>query len=81
MVDLPPPETGVEYRPCKACRAPLAIVMGPNGKPIPLDLRSPVYELGTDLTGHALAKPAPGRYTSHFATCTDPNRFSKGKRR
>lgn len=72
---------GVEYRPCAKCRCPLAIVMGPNGKRIPLDLRAQVYVLGQDLAGGTMATPVPAAHVTHFATCTHASTFSKGGKR
>lgn len=69
----------VERRPCTKCGCPLLIVMGPNGKKIPLDVRTPCYTVGTDLSGHPVAQKAEAHAT-HFATCPEASAFSKGKR-
>lgn len=71
----------IERRACKACKAPLAIVMGPNGKRIPLDERSLVYRIGTDMVGEPFAEPVPNAFVTHFQTCTAADRFSGKKRR
>jgi hypothetical protein len=72
---------GVEHRKCKACGCPLTIVMGPNGKRIPLDMRATCYVLSEDLHGAPVAAPSPARVT-HFATCTKSSSFSqKGSKR
>lgn len=70
-----------ERRPCKACGCPLALVTGPNGKLIPLDLRSPVYRIGEDLTGADVAERDPKAFVSHFSTCAKASEFSKGGKR
>lgn len=72
---------GVEYRPCRACGCPLALVTGPNGKKIPLDLRSPVYTIVKDLMGMATAEPMPDFFVSHFKTCAKAGDFSGAKKR
>lgn len=72
---------GIEYRSCKACKAPLAIVMGPNGKRIPLDLRAPVYSISEDMTGAAVAMPHQSAHVSHFSSCPRANEFSGAKAR
>jgi hypothetical protein len=66
-----------ERRPCKACRCPLHLVVGPNGKLIPLDERSPVYRVTTDMLGNPVAERVPDVFVSHFATCPKANDFSK----
>ncbi len=71
---------GVELRPCRACKCPLAMVMGPNGKVIPLDLRSQAYAIGRDLEGRAVAQPVQA-WASHFKTCPSVVDFQKGKRK
>lgn len=70
-----------EHRPCKACGCPLMFVKGEKGKLIPLDKRTVVYEIRPDMVGEEVAVPIAERYVSHFATCTDPSRFSKARKR
>lgn len=67
-------------RPCKACGRQIWIVKGPNGKAVPLDMESTkhVYEVSVSAETGAYAVLGTG-YVSHFLTCSDPNRFSKGK--
>jgi hypothetical protein len=69
-----------EYRPCRACGCPLRFVPGPNGKPIPLDLRSPVYRVTADLVGAPLAERDTAAYVSHFCSCAKASEFSGAKR-
>lgn len=69
----------VERRPCKKCGCPLALVPGPNGKTIPLDMRSQVYIITKDLTGEPVAQPTEA-FVSHFRTCPKANDFSGSKR-
>lgn len=75
------PDQKAEKRPCKACGCPLWLVVGPNGKTIPLDLRSPVYTVGHDLVGAEVAVRSDAAFVSHFTTCPKADTFSKGKRR
>jgi hypothetical protein len=56
-------------------------VKGEKGKLIPLDKRAVVYEVRADMMGEEVAVPIGERYVSHFATCTDPARFSKARKR
>lgn len=70
-----------ERRPCRACGCPLLLLTGPNGKAIPLDLRSPVYRLGKDLTGAEVAERDQGAFVSHFCSCPKASEFSKGAKR
>lgn len=68
-------------RACKACGAPLQFVKTPEGKIVPLDLRAPVFLITVKADGTELATRAEkGFHVSHYATCTDPNRFSKAKK-
>ncbi len=68
-------------RPCKACGCPLTIATQANGKPIPLDRRSPVYRFEKDLTGTLVAVRDTTAFVSHFATCPKAEQFSAAKRR
>lgn len=70
-----------ERRPCSKCGCPLVIVMGPNGKKIPLDARAPTYRVVPDLVGGMVAEKAVGAMVSHFASCPRANDFSASKRR
>lgn len=74
-------DSGIEFRPCTKCKCPLAIVIGPNGKKIPLDIRTPCYTLGKDLAGNPVAEPAKDAHPTHFATCSHSSEFSKAKPR
>lgn len=67
-------------RPCKACGCPLVFVVGPNGKEIPLDERTPVYAVRKDLCDNPFAAKLENAYVSHFSTCPSANRFSGGKK-
>jgi hypothetical protein len=51
--------------------------MGPNGKPIPLDMEAPVYNVEGDASGVQAVRV--NCFVSHFTTCTAPNQFSKKK--
>ena len=72
---------GAELRPCLKCGCPLMFLPGPNGKRIPLDLRSQVYRVKKDLMGHAVAEIALDSHVSHFKTCSSANQFSGSKKR
>lgn len=67
-------------RPCKECGCPLIFVMGPNGKTLPLDKRSPVFHIIKDLTGNDVVERLPGAYVTHFCTCPSAAKFSRGGR-
>jgi hypothetical protein len=71
------PDPKSSQRPCKKCGCPISLVMGENGKHIPLDLRSPVFRVQADLTGAPAAVRDPGAYVSHFTTCSHPAEFSR----
>ena len=69
-----------QTRACEACGHKIFMALGPNGKHIPLDAR-PVEAhlyLVRDGGNKAFKSDAPKVYISHFLTCTDPKRFSKG---
>ncbi len=67
-------------RPCRKCGCPIALIRGPNGKDIPLDLRSPVYRIVEDMAGETAAQRDTGAFVSHFCTCPAANEFSKGRK-
>lgn len=67
-------------RPCKACGRNLWIVKGPNGKSLPLDLESHVYEVSVGAAEGAIAQRI-NAYVTHFASCTKANEFSGGRGR
>lgn len=68
-------------RGCLKCGVPIVIARQPDGTPIPLDLRAPVYRYDVDLAGERVATRDAGAYVTHFATCTDPTHFSKRGRK
>lgn len=59
-------------------------VLDDKGRPktVPLDMVAPVFEVvECSETGAVVgAVRAYGSFVSHFATCTDPNRFSRKRR-
>lgn len=68
-------------RPCKACGRKLAFGRTPEGKLIPLDLVSPVYQVLHDFGSDGIeVERLPAAYVSHFATCPEAGRFSKRNR-
>jgi hypothetical protein len=66
--------------PCKACGCPIALVPGPNGTNIPLDLRSPVYRIERNLLGEVTCVRAVETYVSHFCSCPKAEQFSRSRR-
>jgi hypothetical protein len=69
-----------EKRKCKGCGAALWFVLTNEGKIIPLDIKSPVYEVEEDMTGEKRATRRGTAYVTHFATCSKANDFSGSKR-
>lgn len=70
-------------RKCKECGVSISFVEGESGKAIPLQRIRNVY--GITQLGKPKAKPIRppnenGFWVSHFETCTNPSRFSKGKK-
>ncbi len=66
---------------CKAapvCTVPVIFATGPNGHVV-LDARAPVYRL-VERDGALIAERATDCFVTHFATCKDPNRFSRSKK-
>lgn len=65
---------------CKAapaCAVPVIFAAGPNG-PVILDAKAPVYRV-VERHGELVAERTTDCFVTHFATCKDPNRFSKAK--
>ncbi len=66
---------------CKGCGKKIIWGQTAEGKKIPLDAVAPVYNVivgnsGDERLEHIVR--AESAYVSHFATCPDDNRFSKG---
>ena len=61
--------------PCKACKKEITWAVTEKGATIPLDKIGPIYEI-EEVEGVMNAVKIEGAYISHFATCTDPGRFS-----
>jgi len=55
---------------CQSCRARIIFLTTVNGKKMPVD--ADTVEDGDEVYEQ-------GRHVSHFTTCDDPNRFSKGR--
>jgi len=66
-------------RPCKACGRELVFATGPGGKAIPLSRVANVYVIAADGSAEAVMV-GEEKWISHFVDCSDPARFSKGKR-
>jgi len=71
--------------PCKACGCPIEKVYGPNGKFIPLDMRAPTYwtfaATPTKENPSGVVAQKSAAHVSHFATCSDPKRFSASRKK
>jgi hypothetical protein len=69
---------------CEACGRMIEFHESPNGRPMPVERVRNVYAMGPDGKLVTLREqPAPGapqRFVSHFELCTDPDRFSRGRR-
>lgn len=74
-----------EQKTCPACGCKFEHIEGPSGAAIPVQKVKVVYALESSaprLTKLTLASPhVSAYYVSHFETCSDPGRFSKGGRR
>lgn len=71
-----------EFRACRACGRQPQFVKGENGKIIPLDRVSPVFEVIKDLAGQEVAKRVGSTImVTHFATCPAANDFSGSKKK
>ena len=65
---------------CRGCGAPIVWALTHTGARIPLDPRSPVYELGHEYgtDGLPVARVAGERFlVSHFRTCPKADEFSR----
>jgi hypothetical protein len=67
----------MDSSPCKACGRNIWWGQTKQGGRIPLSKVSTVY---TEQDGVAHPIAASQLYISHFVDCTDPARFSKGKK-
>ena len=78
---------------CRACNAPIIFIKTKAGKSIPCDAESVTFlpngdDLfvlpdGTTMRGKAMNVEGPAAkigYTSHFATCTNPDFFRKPRK-
>jgi len=78
---------------CRACNAPIIFIKTKSGKSMPCDAESVTFlpngnELfvlpdGTTERGKAMNAESPAAkigYTSHFATCTNPDFFRKPRK-
>lgn len=66
---------------CKACKKEITWAKTEKGATIPLDRVKPIYRVEEGEGGFPKAVKVEGAYISHFATCTDPGRFSgKGRK-
>lgn len=66
---------------CRACGCPMEFLTGPNGKTIPVQkVRTVYYEADGQLHKQESedGMRLPDLYVSHFETCSNPGRFSKG---
>lgn len=80
MMDVTPAAIAANQRPCKKCGCPIALIPGENGRHIPLDLRSPVFRIVTDMMGEATAQRDTGAFVTHFCTCPEADAFSSKRK-
>lgn len=66
--------------PCRGCGRPVVWATTDAGDRIPLDPSAPVYRIDAR-TGELVAVRARGEMVSHFSTCPDAARFSRGPAR
>lgn len=69
---------------CTACRAKVVMILGPNGKYIPVQKVTQTYVLQMDLSGiePRLRRHHEGEvWISHFQTCPDAASFSKRQKK
>jgi len=71
--------------PCKGCGKPIVFAKLKDGSYVPLDPKPPVYAVGDleGIGGHGVvASRVPDTLmVTHFATCPEANRFSKGRKK
>lgn len=80
---------GFRVQPCSTCARPMFFAQGPNGKPIPLDAKAVVYTADlVQVTGKSggvetvpACEPVEDAFVSHFATCPDASKHSRGGKR
>jgi hypothetical protein len=68
-------------RACRGTTCKSKIVWAVNeekGTPIPLDSKAPCYEIYVNGEGTICCRPARDVRVTHFATCRNPEQFSKG---
>jgi hypothetical protein len=69
---------GYETAPCRACRAPVVFAESDRGAKLPLDAAAAVY-LVERAEGELRARRTHVALVTHFATCPEAARFSKGR--
>lgn len=67
--------------PCKGCGRPIVFARNGEGKMIPLDPTPPVYAVAEIAEGTVQCTRLQTAMVSHFATCTNPGKFSGRSRR
>ena len=80
-----PTQPKIDTTKCKACGATMYMAEGPGGAIIPLVKVRKLYvrprELNERRVIEATIMDTTEKYVSHFETCTDPNRFSRSKKK
>jgi hypothetical protein len=80
-----PSQRPFEIKKCRACGATMHMAEGPNGAIIPLVKVRKLYvrpnELREQRVVESTIMDSTEKYVSHFETCTDPNRFSRSKKK
>jgi len=68
---------------CRGCGKQLEWGIDDEGKKIPLDMRAPIYKLGSydpDKRAWMLMRMPEGFKVTHFATCPKASEFSGARR-
>lgn len=65
---------------CRGCGKKIIWGVTPDGKKIPLDAVAPVYHVVGEDACTPTAERASACFVTHFATCPDANRFSRGNK-
>lgn len=67
---------------CKGCGKEIIFGSGPRGQRIPIDMKPPVYQIVDDPDADSpMVMRVALAGVSHFATCSEANRFSGSNRR
>lgn len=70
---------------CRACKAEIEFIEGPSGRPIPAQKVTAIYVEEEDGHGKrrlvrvSVPDAGPVYWISHFQTCPEAGKFSKGR--